>query len=171
MRTCKSSRLALSAYLQRNNSAGLLSASSLRIEKNLDAILPKYFRNFFCNIRILAGQQLRPRLNDGHLATEPSKQLSEFKTDIAAAENKKMIRDFSEFHDGNVVQVSSLFEPLQPWARSARASVDEHAFGRKRAFIAILGANDDAFRAAETRFAEDEIQVGSRLNSPLDSAS
>src|SRR6516164_9358135 len=113
MRTCKGSRLSLTAYLQRNNSAGLLYASRVRFEKNHDVILPQYFCDFVCNIRILAREQLLPRVNDGHLATEPPEQLLEFKNDTATTENKEVIRDFSEFHDGDVVQVSNLVEPLQ----------------------------------------------------------
>src|SRR5258708_574337 len=82
-----------------------------------------------------------------------------------------MIRKNIELQDGDVVEKGNCGQSIEFGARRAGAGVDEDLRRRDGALIAILRANDDCLRAAETCLPEDQLEVCSFLEPRLDAAS
>ncbi len=57
----------------------------------------------FGDIFIIAGEQLRGALHDGDTTAEPSKQLPELESDVAATEHHEVLGNFPKLHDGRAV--------------------------------------------------------------------
>src|ERR1700691_1240025 len=68
------------------------------IQMELDSLPFENFLKLGGDLRVLARNDLRPAVNDGHLARKAAEHLPKFEPDISASEDNQMLGKRRKFH-------------------------------------------------------------------------
>ena len=90
---------------------------------------PENIGNGARDILILAGDETRRGLDDGHFASEAAIELRKFEADIAAAEHDQMRGQKIDVHHRAVGQIGDLVEARDRWNQGPSAYIDEDLIG------------------------------------------
>jgi hypothetical protein len=137
----------------------VFDAGGAGVEEKLDAFGFESFLELGSNFGIFAGNDLRASVENGDAAPEAAKHLSEFKADVAAAENEQVIGNGSELHDGLVGEIRDIFEAGNRWNVWVAAGVDEDFF----TFEEII-ANLELMRGQKTCGCTIEAEAGALIH-------
>src|SRR5260370_25663501 len=106
---CRTSRLLV---FETNVPIRLPNTTHSGVQQDLNPVLLKNLGDFFSDIRVFAGEQLSAQLNNRHAAAETPGQLSKLHTDVATAQDQKMLRNSVEFHNVHFVQIPNVVQAI-----------------------------------------------------------
>src|ERR1035438_885239 len=153
--------------LQANSAIRLAHAIRIRVQQELNSILPKYLGDFFRDVGVLAVKKLATGLDDGHATTEAAKHLPKLQADVAAAKNQQMLRHGVQLHDGSAVEKGHGLQAVERRHGRTRTCVDEDLVGGENSLPAVFQPDEQRFGAGETGLAEDQLHIGGLLNACL----
>src|ERR1035441_419564 len=124
--------------LQPNAAFRPAHAIGIRVQHGLNSVLLKYPGDFFRNVRVLAGEQLTSRLDNGHATAEAAKHLPKLQADISASEDQQMLWNGVQLHDGSAVEKGHGFQAVNCWHGWTRPCVDEYLVGDEGSLAAVF---------------------------------
>src|ERR1019366_7382841 len=153
--------------LQPNAAFRPAHAIGIRVQHGLNSVLLKYPGDFFRNVRVLAGEQLTSRLDNGHATAEAAKHLPKLQADISASEDQQMLRNGVQLHDGSAVEKGYGLQAVEWGHRGTRTGVDEDLAGGECSLAAVPLPDKQGLGAGQTGFAEDQLKICRLLNAAL----
>src|SRR5262245_35098956 len=112
-------------HSQIDRSVAILDAHWRSIEEEFDVVIPKDLSYLLGHIAILMLQQLRPALDDRHVAAETPEHLGEFEADITSAEHEQMLGQIVQIHNRRRIKHVHLIDPFDLGDGRTSAGVDE----------------------------------------------
>src|SRR5580704_3394060 len=103
----------------------LSDALHSRVEQDFDAVLLHDAKDFCSNVGILAAEQLRSLLQDGHAAAKAPEKLPKFEADITASDDEEMFRNGVELHDARAVEIGDAWQAFESGHRGPAARIDK----------------------------------------------
>jgi hypothetical protein len=131
-------------------------------ELKFDAVGLEDFLKFAHDILVFGGQDAFAAMDDGHLTAKPAKHLAKFETDVTAAQDEQVFRNFLQIHNGDVGEVRHGIEAGNGWNVRIRSGIDEDLFALED-FVSDL----HLMRGKETSAAVNEPNVWPALDSFL----
>ncbi len=107
-----------------------LERDAIGVETDGYAFVDQHVVDGLRDVLVLAGKQPRAALDHGDLRTEAAEHLREFETDIAAAHDHEVGRQFIEVKDGRIGEIADLLGARINGHSGAPADVEEDARGR-----------------------------------------
>ncbi len=123
----------------------LRESDTLGIQTNLDSFPLHNVEDRRGCVLILAQHQARTHLDDGHLAPEAAKHLSELEADVAASDDDQMRRQGIELQYRGICKIADLIEAWHRRNYGSRAHVNENLVSRQY-FVAKLTSCADTKR-------------------------
>src|SRR5581483_341762 len=105
--------------------AALFDGQALGAQPDADAFVFEDGFDGIGHVFILARNQPRGLLDDGHFAPEAAVHLAELQPDVAAADDDQVFGQEVHFHHARIVEEADLVEPGQGRPGSPAADVDE----------------------------------------------
>src|SRR3984893_13326175 len=165
---CRTSRLLV---LETNVPIRLPDTTHSGVQQDLNPVLLKNLGDFFGDIRVFAGEQLSAPLNNRHAAAETPEELSKLRTDVATAQDQKMLGNSVEFHHGHVVQRRNVVQAIHFRPGGAGTGIDKDIFGGERALSAIVRADVNRRctlrRITKPGLAENQLKIRSPFDARL----
>src|SRR5262249_15409014 len=105
------------------------------VQAKLDALKLHDLLNGFRNVLVFAADQAWAHLDDCDFAAEAPVHLTEFQTDVAAADNDEVFGQKINIHHRGVVEKWYVVNAGKRGNRSAAANVDEDFFGLENLIV------------------------------------
>src|ERR1700733_5636959 len=100
--------------------------SSPRVQKNVDALVLKQDSKSFAHVGIFLGHQPLVAIDHGHFAAESAHRLSQFYSDIAAADHKQMLGNLIKFERLDMRERLRLKKTRNCFHRRPCTGADDH---------------------------------------------
>ena len=145
MRSVHLGRAGLASERHRHAGAIPLDRETFGIQANLDALVGEDLLHRLRDVLVFTCDQTRPHLDDGHPTAEATIHLTEFQSDVTAADHDQMLGEEVDFHHRDIGQERRL---LQSWHRRDQrpaADVDENTVAFQH-----VASNLHAVRADES---------------------
>src|SRR5712664_4349286 len=114
------------AERQRDLSGASFDARGPGAQLQRDLLRPEDALQGRGDLRVLAGHEVRERVDDGHPRPEPAEHLTELAADVATAEHEQVLRELAQLHHRRVVEPWRLDQTFYRWHERPRADVDDH---------------------------------------------
>ena len=135
----------------------------LSVEANVDVFGLENVADRGGNILVLAADQARAALDDGHFAAEAPIHLREFETDIAAADDDQMLRQEIDVHHGAVGEIGYGVDAGDIGDGRPAPGIDEDAISAERGV-----ADDHGVRIGKAGMAAIDRATGHALQPGFD---